>query len=183
MQPSPFLFTVQLLDRNQSLPGPFCRYYSLFTLAMLVMFESTVVTQRLRNLKELRSLQNPKQPIMVYRQGKWEKLPGDALLPGDVISIGRPAGGEFAAAIYLHNQTDPGQDTQPVPLLSILESSTILLAIAASEMLQETSRNPQASGPCRHRSASVHSVDGSVSLSCLFSNFKGGDLDLSFSRQ
>ena len=102
MQPSPFLFTVQLLDRNQSLPGPFCRYYSLFTLAMLVMFESTVVTQRLRNLKELRSLQNPKQPIMVYRQGKWEKLPGDALLPGDVISIGRPAGGEFAAAIYLH---------------------------------------------------------------------------------
>ena len=61
---------------------------------MLVMFESTVVTQRLRNLKELRSLQTPKQPIMVYRQGKWEKLPGDALLPGDVISIGRPAGGK-----------------------------------------------------------------------------------------
>jgi cation-transporting ATPase 13A1 len=60
---------------------------------MLVMFESTVVTQRLRNLKELRSLQTPKQPIMVYRQGKWEQLPGDALLPGDVISIGRPAGG------------------------------------------------------------------------------------------
>lgn len=70
-----------------------CRYYSLFTLGMLVMFESTVVTQRLRNLKELRSLQTPKQPIMVYRQGKWDKLPGDALLPGDVISIGRPAGG------------------------------------------------------------------------------------------
>lgn len=63
---------------------------------MLVMFESTVVTQRLRNLKELRSLQNPKQPIMVYRQGKWEQLPGDALLPGDVISIGRPAGGRRA---------------------------------------------------------------------------------------
>ncbi len=58
------------------------------------MFESTVVAQRLRNLKELRSLQTPKQPIMVYRQGKWEKLPGDALLPGDVISIGRPAGGK-----------------------------------------------------------------------------------------
>ena len=63
------------------------------------MFESTVVAQRLRNLKELRSLQNPKQPIMVYRQGKWEKLSGDALLPGDVISIGRPAGGELIVLV------------------------------------------------------------------------------------
>ena len=100
---------------------------------MLVMFESTVVTQRLRNLKELRSLQNPKQPIMVYRQGKWEKLPGDALLPGDVISIGRPAGGEFAAVMYLH-RLDTVQGTQRI-LLSILvfAEAQILLAIAASE--------------------------------------------------
>jgi len=30
--------------------------------------------------------------LQVYRQGQWEKLPGDALLPGDVISIGRPQG-------------------------------------------------------------------------------------------
>ncbi|GLC43701.1 hypothetical protein PLESTB_000409700 [Pleodorina starrii] len=65
-------------------------YYSLFTLFMLVTFESTVVGQRLRNLKELRSLQTPKQNIYVYRCGKWEQVPGDALLPGDVISIGRP---------------------------------------------------------------------------------------------
>ena len=57
------------------------------------MFECTVVTQRLRNLKELRSLQTPKQPIMVHRQGKWTQISGDGLLPGDVISIGRPAGG------------------------------------------------------------------------------------------
>lgn len=42
-------------------------YYSLFTLGMLVMFESTVVGQRLRNLKELRSLQTPKQGVQVYR--------------------------------------------------------------------------------------------------------------------
>lgn len=45
-------------------------YYSLFTLFMLVTFESTVVGQRLRNLKELRSLQTPKQPILVYRCGR-----------------------------------------------------------------------------------------------------------------
>ena len=59
---------------------------------MLVMFECTVVAQRLKNLRELRSLQTPKQALMVYRQGKWDRLPGDALLPGDLISIGRPAG-------------------------------------------------------------------------------------------
>ncbi len=61
---------------------------------MLVMFECTVVGQRLRNLRELRSLTVPKQALQVYRQGKWDQLPGDALLPGDVISIGRPSGGE-----------------------------------------------------------------------------------------
>ena len=38
-----------------------CRYYSLFTLCMLVMFECTVVGQRLRNLHDVRALQQPKQ--------------------------------------------------------------------------------------------------------------------------
>lgn len=71
------------------------RYYSLFTLGMLVMFECTVVGQRLRNLRELRSLTVPKQALQVYRQGRWDQLPGDALLPGDVIAIGRPSGGEI----------------------------------------------------------------------------------------
>jgi cation-transporting ATPase 13A1 len=42
-----------------------CRYYSLFTLGMLVMFECTVVGSRIRNVKELRSLQTPKQGIQV----------------------------------------------------------------------------------------------------------------------
>lgn len=36
---------------------------------MLVMFECTVVGQRLRNLSELRSLQSPKQGVYVYRWG------------------------------------------------------------------------------------------------------------------
>ncbi len=81
--------------------GCLCRrYYSLFTLGMLVMFECTVVGQRLRNLRELRSLTVPKQALQVYRQGRWDQLPGDALLPGDVISIGRPSGGESCLGIY-----------------------------------------------------------------------------------
>ena len=44
------------------------RYYSLFTLGMLVMFECTVVGQRLRNLRELRSLTVPKQALQARPQ-------------------------------------------------------------------------------------------------------------------
>jgi len=70
-------------------------YYSLFTLFMLVSFESTVVGQRLRNLRDVRSLHQPKQKLYVYRGGKWELLPGESLVPGDVVSIARPPeGGE-----------------------------------------------------------------------------------------
>ena len=28
----------------------------------------------------------------VYREGKWDQLPGDAIVPGDLVSIGRPSG-------------------------------------------------------------------------------------------
>lgn len=51
---------------------PCFRYYSIFTLGMLVMFECTVVMQRQKNLRELRALQTPKQRLHVYRGGKWE---------------------------------------------------------------------------------------------------------------
>eukprot|EP00884_Botryococcus_braunii_P002446 jgi/Botrbrau1/12201/Bobra.0186s0106.1 len=67
-------------------------YYSLFTLGMLVLFECTVVGTRRRQLTELRTLQTPKLTLQVYRQGRWDKLPGDLLLPGDIISIGVPQG-------------------------------------------------------------------------------------------
>ena len=43
-------------------------YYSLFTLFMLVAFECTVVAQRTRTLRELRSLQTPKQRLATYRR-------------------------------------------------------------------------------------------------------------------
>ncbi|KAG1664897.1 hypothetical protein FOA52_006243 [Chlamydomonas sp. UWO 241] len=67
-------------------------YYSAFTLFMLVSFECTTVWQRLRNLKELRTMQTPKQKVQVYRCGKWLELEGEGVLVGDVISIGRPSG-------------------------------------------------------------------------------------------
>ena len=41
----------------------------------------------------------------MYRAGKWAKLPGDALVPGDLVSVNRPGEGPllirggFTAAI------------------------------------------------------------------------------------
>ncbi|XP_073306723.1 probable manganese-transporting ATPase PDR2 [Primulina huaijiensis] len=67
-------------------------YYSLFTLFMLFMFESTMAKSRLKTLTELRRVKVDTQILMVYRCGKWVKLSGTELLPGDVVSIGRSTG-------------------------------------------------------------------------------------------
>ncbi|KAJ1963048.1 putative cation-transporting ATPase 1 [Dispira parvispora] len=67
-------------------------YYSLFTLLMLVVFESTVVFQRLRTLREFRSLSMPPYEILVYRNGTWQPVLSDQLLPADVCSLTRSQG-------------------------------------------------------------------------------------------
>uniref|UniRef100_A0A0C9RQS5 TSA: Wollemia nobilis Ref_Wollemi_Transcript_22314_4479 transcribed RNA sequence n=1 Tax=Wollemia nobilis TaxID=56998 RepID=A0A0C9RQS5_9CONI len=67
-------------------------YYSLFTLFMLFLFESTMAKSRLKTLTELRRVRVDNQTLMVHRGGKWVKLSGMDLLPGDVVSIGRLAG-------------------------------------------------------------------------------------------
>ncbi|KAK8591828.1 hypothetical protein V6N13_031854 [Hibiscus sabdariffa] len=67
-------------------------YYSLFTLFMLFMFESTMAKSRLKTLSELRRVRVDSQTLMVHRCGKWVKLSGTDLLPGDVVSIGRSSG-------------------------------------------------------------------------------------------
>ncbi|XP_050205184.1 probable manganese-transporting ATPase PDR2 [Mercurialis annua] len=67
-------------------------YYSLFTLFMLFMFESTMAKSRLKTLSELRRVRVDSQTLMVHRCGKWVKLSGTELLPGDVVSIGRSSG-------------------------------------------------------------------------------------------
>lgn len=64
-------------------------YYSLFTLFMLVVFESTVVWQRQRTLNEFRGMSIKPYNIYVYRQNKWIETESDKLLPGDLVSVGR----------------------------------------------------------------------------------------------
>ncbi len=64
-------------------------YYSLFTLVMLVGFESTVVWQRQRTLNEFRGMSIQPYDIWVYREGKWGQITSDQLLPGDLASVSR----------------------------------------------------------------------------------------------
>jgi cation-transporting ATPase 13A1 len=99
--------------------------YSLFTLGMLVVFECTVVFQRLRNLKELRALQTPKPRLFVFRAGQWERLPGEALLPGDLVSIVR------ASASSSANQTSTNQSPTP----SLTTAAATAAAAAAAEQV------------------------------------------------
>lgn len=64
-------------------------YYSLFTLFMLVAFESTVVWQRQRTLNEFRGMSIKPYDIWVYRENQWIDIQSDKLLPGDLVSIAR----------------------------------------------------------------------------------------------
>ncbi|KAG8936656.1 hypothetical protein FRC02_000114 [Tulasnella sp. 418] len=64
-------------------------YYSLFTLFMLVVFECTVVWQRLKTLAEFRTMSVAPYPIQCFRSGKWTTVQTDELVPGDLVSIVR----------------------------------------------------------------------------------------------
>lgn len=64
-------------------------YYSLFTLFMLVAFESTVVWQRQRTLTEFRGMSIKPYSLFAYRCEKWTEIMSDKLLPGDLVSVGR----------------------------------------------------------------------------------------------
>ncbi len=64
-------------------------YYSLFTLFMLVAFESTVVWQRQRTLNEFRGMSIKPYVIWVYQESRWKEILSDMLLPGDLVSVGR----------------------------------------------------------------------------------------------
>ncbi|CAG8559023.1 16624_t:CDS:10, partial [Cetraspora pellucida] len=64
-------------------------YYSVFTLLMLVVFESTVVFQRLKTLAEFRTMSIKPYQIHVRRNRRWTPTDSDQLLPGDLVSIVR----------------------------------------------------------------------------------------------
>ncbi|EMR08353.1 hypothetical protein PNEG_03193 [Pneumocystis murina B123] len=62
-------------------------YYSLFTLLMLILFESTVVWQRQKTLTEFRTMSIKSYQIYVYRKYCWTQVMTDELFPDDIVSI------------------------------------------------------------------------------------------------
>uniref|UniRef100_A0A0D3E1K0 Cation-transporting ATPase n=1 Tax=Brassica oleracea var. oleracea TaxID=109376 RepID=A0A0D3E1K0_BRAOL len=97
-------------------------YYSVFTLFMLFTFESTMAKARLKALTDLRRVRVDSQTVMVYRCGKWAKLLGTDLLPGDVVSIGRPS-----------TQTGGEDKTVPADMLLLVGSAIVNEAILTGE--------------------------------------------------
>lgn len=66
-------------------------YYSLFTLFMLVMFECTLVIQRLKNISEFQTMNLPISSLTIWREGRWVKggILSEDLVPGDIILLGK----------------------------------------------------------------------------------------------
>ncbi|ORZ35649.1 hypothetical protein BCR44DRAFT_1479720 [Catenaria anguillulae PL171] len=62
-------------------------YYSLFTLAMLAMFESTVVGQRVRTLQEFRSMTHPPRPVLPRALKDEHVVPCDAILISGAVVV------------------------------------------------------------------------------------------------
>ncbi|XP_052188572.1 probable manganese-transporting ATPase PDR2 [Diospyros lotus] len=110
-------------------------YYSLFTLFMLFMFESTMAKSRLKTLTELRRVRVDSQTLMVHRCGKWVKLSGTDLLPGDVVSIGRSTG-------------ENGEDKSvPADMLILAGSAIVNEAILTGESTPQWKVSVMGMGP------------------------------------
>ena len=62
-------------------------YYAVFTLIMLVSLECMVVFQQKRNLSSVREMIREPGSIQAYRDNKWEQIPSNRLVPGDLISL------------------------------------------------------------------------------------------------
>jgi manganese-transporting P-type ATPase len=77
--------------------------YSFFTLFMILMFEGTVVFQKLKSLGALKGMGNKIRGVYVYRSDSWVETTTDNLLPGDIMSLkkAKGEGGEVIPADVL----------------------------------------------------------------------------------
>lgn len=63
--------------------------YSLFSLFMVLVFEGTVVMQRLKSSQALHHMGNPSRNVYVRRSNQWTVVDTTELLPGDIMSLTR----------------------------------------------------------------------------------------------
>jgi manganese-transporting P-type ATPase len=100
--------------------------YSFFTLSMILIFEATVVYQRLKSLQALSGMGNKSKVVWVHRIGKWMQVDSTALLPGDLFSLIRikPKFAKDAEKKVTRKIEDDGGDVVPADLL-LLRGSTV----------------------------------------------------------
>ncbi|CAB9496617.1 Probable manganese-transporting ATPase catp-8 [Seminavis robusta] len=100
--------------------------YSFFSLFMVLLFEGTVVFQRLKSLQALRGMGNPTRPVYVYREDKWTAIASTDLLPGDIISLTRQMPKKNKNDDKKRKTvTEDGGDVVPADLL-LLRGSTVV---------------------------------------------------------
>ena len=54
----------------------------------ITLTRALTFSQRVRTLTEFRTMSVAPYPIQCYRDKKWVKIQTDALLPGDIVSVG-----------------------------------------------------------------------------------------------
>eukprot|EP00943_MAST-04B_sp_MAST-4B-sp1_P008865 g8865.t1 len=62
-------------------------YYSLVTLAMILIFEMTVSIQRYRGFQEMEQMLKDPYKVCVYRNNSWIEISSHHILPGDLIDV------------------------------------------------------------------------------------------------
>ena len=103
--------------------------YSFFSLFMVLLFEGTVVFQRLKSLQALRGMGNAPRPVYVYRNQTWTAIESTQLLPGDIMSLTRhmpkKKKAEDGTTARLSPVDESGGDVVPADLL-LLRGSTVV---------------------------------------------------------
>lgn len=94
---------------------------SFYTLVMLVVFESTVVAQRIANWRRIKNMRRPSQKVKVVRNGKTLEISSDLLVPLDLVVV------------------DKGQDkvTVPCDVLIVSGSCTVDESILTGEAIPQ----------------------------------------------
>ena len=67
--------------------------YAIFSAASLLLFEGTTAFSKIKNIRTLRGMGQAPGRVNCLRDGRWEDRNTEDLVPGDIVSIVRVAGG------------------------------------------------------------------------------------------